>query len=298
MARRAVAGAALLCVVASCRTHVAPVVLPAVRAEVGHVAGVRACWVEFASSLGFTASGILVHHPKGTLLIDVGQSRAFHSEIGGVPLTQRPYLRAVPGALVGGQPAADVLRQAGVEPTALRWIIPTHVHSDHLGGVMDLPPVPVLLSPAEATHLRNAASQQPFNVMPQHAAHIAHNVTTLAFDRGPYEVFGKHADIMEDGSVVVVPLEGHTPGSVGVYINTARGRLFNAGDAINDMEALDGLRGKQFYLAPTDNNAHQADHQVAVLAALHAFSPTLAILPAHQRTQWVRVFGAPGGCVQ
>src|SRR5207302_10697949 len=38
---------------------------------------------------------------------------------------------------------------------------------------------------------------------------------TLRFEPAPYETFDESADLYKDGSVIVVPLRGHTPGSVG-----------------------------------------------------------------------------------
>ena len=66
-----------------CASHIEPTVVPD-RAvpSVTSVADVRACWVEYASTFGFTASGIVIHHPQGLVVIDVGQSKKFTSEIG------------------------------------------------------------------------------------------------------------------------------------------------------------------------------------------------------------------------
>jgi len=64
------------------------------------------------------------------------------------------------------------------------------------------------------------------------------------------------------------------------------------------VDAMEDLRGKQFYLQRTDENPAQADARVAELAALHAQVPLLHVLPAHQRTAWAETFGTPGACVE
>jgi glyoxylase-like metal-dependent hydrolase (beta-lactamase superfamily II) len=149
----------------------------------------------------------------------------------------------------------------------------------------------------EKDHLENAATRQPFNVMPQHAARLVGHVQELTFEAVPYKTFPAHADVMGDGSIVVVPLDGHTPGSVGVFVNLGSQRIFHVGDAINTVDALADLRGKAFYLARTDLDPARADAQVAQLAALHKQAPTLRFLPGHDRAAWERIFGKPGGCV-
>ncbi|HYL44806.1 MAG TPA: hypothetical protein VEU97_15595, partial [Ktedonobacteraceae bacterium] len=50
---------------------------------------------------------------------------------------------------------------------------------------------------------------------------------------GPsYEGFRSSHDLFGDGSIMLVPLPGHTPGQVGMFINRSNGpRLFLLGDA-------------------------------------------------------------------
>lgn len=264
--------------------------------RVENVAGVRACWLEFGRSGSFTASGLLVEHPEGRVLIDAGQSARFRDEISDYPFGARWYLGLVPGGLTPEVPARDVLKAAGADPDALTLFIPTHVHSDHVGGLMDLPDVPVLLTREEREHLEGAAEARPFNVIPVHGERIAQQVREVTFVDEPYELFPRHADVLGDGSVVIVPLQGHTPGSIGVFVNLPDRRVFLVGDAVNDREAMNELRGKAFYLARTDNDRPRADAVVAELAALQAQVPSLAIIPAHERDAWTDVFDAPGGC--
>jgi glyoxylase-like metal-dependent hydrolase (beta-lactamase superfamily II) len=262
---------------------------------------VSACWLEFGKSLGFTASGLLVHHPRGDVLIDAGQSQHFSDELKDPSVDARWYLGLVPGALVGPAPASTIVREAGVDPTTLRWFIPTHVHSDHVGGLMDLPDVPILLPRAEmdwlSRALRPAEGHAPFNVLPTHARRMAAHLHEAAFDPTPYETFPAQHDVFQDGALVLVLLAGHTPGSTGVFVNAPPVRLFYVGDAINELSAMESLRGKAAYLARTDADPARANRVVAELEALHEQLPSLTILPAHERKTWEALFGRPAGCV-
>ncbi|MEZ4237034.1 MAG: MBL fold metallo-hydrolase [Myxococcota bacterium] len=284
--------------VSGCAHAIAPVTPPMVAPPPATASGVTACWVEFARAGAFTASGIAVRGPSGVVLVDVGQSLAFREELKEVP-TGRFYLRLVPAKLVPDEAAADVLAASGVDPAELVAVVPTHVHSDHAGGLMDLPDVPVHVHPTELELLHAVVEGQTtaFNVMPAQARRILGEAEPLPFVDAPYEVFPRHADLLGDGTVVAVPLEGHTPGSVGVLVDTGKVRLFDAGDAINTRDRLDHPRTKSLLLRPTDADHDAADEQVAVLAALHEADPSLVILPAHERRAWVEAFGAPGACI-
>jgi N-acyl homoserine lactone hydrolase len=291
----------LIAAASGCATRIPPAQGVVRVAPPAPTASVSACWLEFGKSLGFTASGLLLHHPRGDVLVDAGQSQRFSEEAKDPSVDARFYLGLVPGALVGPVPASKVVQNAGVDPGALRWFIPTHVHSDHVGGLMDLPDVPILLPRAEmdwlARALQPAEGHGPFNVLPAHARRMSAHLHEATFDPTPYETFPARHDVFGDGAIVLVSLSGHTPGSVGVFVNAAPAILFYVGDAINEVSAMEALHGKAAYLARTDADPARADQVVAQLEALHQQLPSLTILPAHERTRWAAIFGRPFGCV-
>ena len=115
---------------------------------------------------------------------------------------------------------------------------------DHLGGFLDLPATPVLLAPAEIETIERGRKTPTFEVTPAHAESVAPRAVPIDFAGRRYEIFDRHADLFGDGSVVVVPLSGHTPGSVGVLVNLPDGRrIFHVGDAVNNRRQISNLRG-------------------------------------------------------
>src|SRR5438094_4413892 len=114
------------------------------------VRGLSACWVETGStftgySFAMTAGSIAVKHPAGTLLIDTGNSTDFDDEISTYPFALRFKLRSLAGQLNSDVPLGELLRLIGEDPTKIRWVILSHAHLDHAGGLMNLPRLPVLL---------------------------------------------------------------------------------------------------------------------------------------------------------
>jgi len=269
------------------------------------IPGISACWVETAKtfsnfSFGSTAGSVLVKHPAGDLLIDTGSSSNYDQEISGYPFATWLKLKALAGQLKPKVPLPDLLHRIGEDPAKLRWAILSHVHLDHAGGLMDLPHLPVLLTREELQFAVNPSTQAKGYVIAVHIQKFPPAAApTLRFDPIPYETFDESADIYKDGSVVVVPLRGHTPGSVGVFVNLSPPRrLFYVGDAVDDERGFQKRVAKSLILRDSDNDSALANQIVGRLSELHEKLPGLAILPAHGRSAYKRFFpGGPLSCV-
>jgi len=281
---------------AACRPNLAPVPTPPRVSPSPSVTAVDVCWVESRAKFGFTASSLVVRHPSGaTLLIDAGNSTHVREEIDVYEGATKRWMATFPASLAPKQPLDERLRAEGVDPGTLRAVIPTHAHLDHLGGVLDLPPVPVWVSAEEAAVIEHGRTHVTFEVTPAHADAVAERLETIAFKEEPYEIFPRHADLFGDGSVVVVPLSGHTPGSVGVFLQRADGqRIFHLGDAVNMRRQLTSLQGKTPAMRRTDHDRSRAEAVVGELHGLREQEPSIVYLPAHERRAWVAAFGEPG----
>jgi N-acyl homoserine lactone hydrolase len=264
------------------------------------VKGLTVCWVESGSTFtgyafGMTAGTIVVKHPAGTLLIDTGSSTHFDKEVNDYPFGLRLWLKWIVGQLNPDVPLPELLRLVNEDPTKVRWAILSHAHLDHSGGLMDLPRLPVLMTREELQFAFDPRVQAKGLVIAAHTQRFPSvDAPTLKFDAKPYEVFDESADLYGDGSVVVVPLRGHTPGSVGVFVNLdPHRRLFYVGDAVDDERGFEERVGKPRLLRGSDNDKARADQIVGVLSQLHKLAPEISIVPAHGRSAYLKFF--PGG---
>ncbi|HYL09523.1 MAG TPA: MBL fold metallo-hydrolase [Candidatus Acidoferrales bacterium] len=265
-----------------------------------------ACWVETGAMLtstpmAVTMSGILVHHPAGDLLIDTGISSHFDEEISGYPFWTRLRGEMMLGPLAPDIPIPELLHLMGQDPSKLRWVVVSHGHLDHVGGLMDLPRVPVLLPKEELDFLADTNNQKKGFVIAEHSR-LLHDgrAHPVEFRPKPYEIFEESADLYGDGSVVVVPLRGHTPGSVGVFVNLSPSkRMFHVGDAVDDARGFQDRVGKSLLLQKSDADPARANQIVGVLYNLHRMLPDLVIIPAHGRSEYKKAFpGGPLSCVK
>jgi N-acyl homoserine lactone hydrolase len=269
------------------------------------VRGLSACWIETGSTFtsfpfAMTAGSILVKHPQGSVLIDTGNSSRFDDEVNVYPFALRLKLKALVAQLDPAVPLPWLLHLLGEDPGKIRWVILSHVHLDHAGGLMDLPQLPVLLTKEELQFAYDRDAQAKGYVLAAYSQKFPPaDAPTLKFDPRPYETFDESVDLYGDGSVVVVPLRGHTPGSVGIFVNlNQRRRLFYVGDAVDDERGFVDRVGKPLLLRDSDNDAQRANEIVAKLNQLHAEAPEISIIPAHGRNAYLRVFpGGPLSCV-
>jgi N-acyl homoserine lactone hydrolase len=260
------------------------------------------CWVETGHAFGsgsfsMTASGLLIRHPKGDVLIDGGNSSRFEEEASQFPRWQRLVMIAIPGRLKPRVSLPNALRALGETPGKIQLLIPSHVHLDHVGGWEDLPRIPVLLTAAELSYLYDRDALQTGAVIPQQAKMLEDGRSReLTFSDTPYEIYPQSFDLYNDGSVVLVPLPGHTPGSVGIFINLDAGhRIFYVGDAALQVREINERIRKPFFIQ--DVEPEKAAEEVQQLNELHRMLPTLAMIPAHGRSDFFSIFpGGPGTC--
>ncbi|MDP2310297.1 MAG: MBL fold metallo-hydrolase [Pseudomonadota bacterium] len=232
-----------------------------------------------------TQSGLLLVHPGGTWLVDGGMSLAYQTSMREVKGLKGLFLReAAKGWTRLGTPE-EVIRRVGILPETLTGAILSHAHFDHLGGLLDLPGVPIWAPPEELAALDS--------MLPAEARALAPRGHPISFDGPAVGPYPSSWDLFGDGSALIVPMSGHTPGSVGTLLRLANGRrVFHVGDTVWVREGYEGREPKGWLASSFDNDRDGTDLQIQRLWKLHQVDPDLLILPAHDRRQWEALFGA------
>ncbi|SEQ02700.1 Glyoxylase, beta-lactamase superfamily II [Solimonas aquatica] len=215
---------------------------------------------------------VLLKHPRGLLLIDAGFASAWPQHLAATPALLRTLSRTQ-----GGESAALQLAKVGIQPPQLAGVLLTHAHWDHVSGLADLPGVPVLVN-AEEKHFIEHGGEM--SALARSLGKL--NYQLYDFEHGPYAGFAASHDVFGDGSVIVVPAGGHTPGSVIVFVHSGARVYAFIGDLAWQHEGVD-LPAERPWLARSivDVNPATVRADLAQLHRLAAANPQLLIVPAH-----------------
>jgi len=227
----------------------------------------------------------LIQHPQMSFLYDAGFGANVDAHAKAMP-----WLMQKLANYVKETPAAEQLRQNGIAPDSIKTIFISHSHWDHISGLEDFPGVEVMMPPAEVEFIR--ARKMP-GLIDQMIDKL--KVKTFDFTSGPYENFDRSFDLFGDGSVVFVPLPGHTDGSNGMFVNLHSGkRFFFIGDLTWALEGCQ-LPAERPWVSRklVDYDEAEVRRSVVKVYQLMKQYPDLIVVPAHDRRVHQRIASLP-----
>lgn len=222
--------------------------------------------------IGNALTSFVIRHPEATFLVDPAFCiDAEHRAIAQLPAVLRMVVRPPAGTI----PTITALRAETGLP-AIDFALPTHAHWDHVCGLLDMPGLSVHLHRTERDWIMSGA-QAPAGGVRDSLRDRA--LVDYELDGPPVLTFPRSRDLFGDGSVVLVDLAGHTPGSVGVLAHTERGWVLLAGDAAWHSLQFEKIRQKASY----PGNFVDADRDEAFrsLHRLHLARRAVRIVPTH-----------------
>lgn len=224
----------------------------------------------------FGMDAVLIEHPQGSLLIDSGFGEDVAAHFATTPALMQKVSRYEEEV-----PVAQQLRAAGRDPADLLGVILTHAHWDHVSGLADLPGVPVWVPQAEHDFIHTG---DPATALARSLADEI-NWKIYRFDDGPFLGFESSLDVFSDGSVVLVPSGGHTPGSVIVFVSLPAGQRYGfVGDLVWQAEGIT-LPAERPWMTRrlVDVRADVVSERIVQLHRLAQQMPELTLVPAHDR---------------
>ncbi|MDL9938907.1 MBL fold metallo-hydrolase [Gordonia sp. ABSL1-1] len=220
-------------------------------------------------------NAFVVRHPRATFLVDPGVC----VDVIGRAVAEVPWILRV--AVKPRRDTIDIgqaLALADLDVASIDFALPTHLHWDHVAGLLDLPGLPVYLHRPEYMWMMADRLAPQGGVRPA----LRDRPTTLYdLDGPPVLTFSRSLDLFGDRSVLLVDLPGHTPASIGILAQTSTGPTLLAGDAVWGRVQIDRLRQKATY--PGMLADAERDAAWETLHRLHAIRHRITIVPSHDR---------------
>ena len=223
----------------------------------------------------------IIEHRDGLVLFDTGQDRASVTEADYFPggMTGFLYDRLARFDISAQQTLTSGMEKLGYAIGDVQTAIISHLHHDHIGGLAELSNnADIVASQAEWDTLSSPLPELR-GLMRRHIdlPGLRWRRITLQPTEDPgIAPFRSGHDLFGDGSLVVLPTSGHTPGSVSLLVRRpGLPPLLMVGDVTYDAHVLEAGH------VPGVGSRRHLREATAMVNEMRQRHPGLAILPAH-----------------
>jgi N-acyl homoserine lactone hydrolase len=217
-----------------------------------------------------------VRHPRaGLYLVDTGVERAIRDDPPSAALGTGIVARAFHVEKM--HVLKDTAAWIAVQNDPVRGVFLTHLHTDHVSGMRDVPnAVAVYSGPGDAasSSLQNLFVQPVINKALEGKA----SIQEWTFTQAASGAFEGIVDVFGDGTFWALWVPGHTPGSTAYLARTPKGAVLFTGDACHTLWGWDHRVEPGTY---SDDKPRSAK-SLAALHALVARHPSIEVRVGHQ----------------
>ena len=177
----------------------------------------------------------VIEHPEGVIVIDTGIPADANQRIW-FPLYMPLVQRAAKFEMTPEQEVGPQLRRLGLSPNDVRWVVLTHLHQDHDGGLHHFPKAEFIVSRNEWAAAAGFKGRMNGYLNQRWPGWFQPRL--VDFNQAPLGPFAGHQSLTQAGAVNLVPTPGHSPGHLSVIFNAGDYALLFAGDASYSQDLL------------------------------------------------------------
>jgi glyoxylase-like metal-dependent hydrolase (beta-lactamase superfamily II) len=177
----------------------------------------------------------VIEHPEGLIVVDTGETSRV-SDSGYFPRWHPYYRLALREWITREDEIGPQLRRLGFLPEDVRWVVLTHFHTDHAGGLAHFPRSEIVSSKLDFEFSRGLRGRAR-GFLPQHWPQWF-SPKLVEPSRRPFGPFPASMALTAAGDVHLLATPGHTPGHLSVALETGDTVFLFAGDASYSEELM------------------------------------------------------------
>lgn len=221
-----------------------------------------------------------IEHRDGLILFDTGLDPAIATDPDYIshPIG-RFLLKRLFRFHIGVEDRLDrKLREAGFSADSVKKAVFSHLHFDHVGGIAQIPDAELIVSRQEWDVLSGPHPEREW-ILREHIQIPKAKWRPVEFvptDDPLFAPFEGCHDVMGDGSLILLPTPGHTPGSSSLLIRTPQlSPILLIGDLAYSADML--MEDK----VPGTGDAKRLRQSYAKVRRLKRMLPDLVLVPSH-----------------
>lgn len=241
--------------------------------------------------------GVIEHPVRGVILYDTGYAQAFFDATSRYPA--KLYRQLLPVTLPSEQQLAAQLKLLGIGPADVTTVLISHFHGDHIAGLGDFPHAQLIALKGDVEHavrLQRTPLRALFDgFLPSLLPNDFFSRLKLADTYRSCSLpawmapFTQGFDLFDDGSVIALPLPGHSCGQMGILLpETQRRPVFLAADSCWSIDAAMQGRLPAAPVALITQNWKRYAATFHAVGAIAGREPDICCLPSHCQTAWRR----------
>ena len=230
---------------------------------------------------------LIIHPTQGAWLYDTGYAEHFMAAT--QPFPERLYRWVTPVHLPAHECLSAQLAQHGLSLADIRGCVISHFHADHIAGLRDLPKARFIALRADVNALRQSRIGNlldgflPALLPPDFAERLDYADDQPRVPLGAaWAQLGAGFDLLGDGSLLAVPLPGHSAGHMGLrFIDQHAREILLCADACWSRTAWQTLSYPSLITRPVMHDWQQYKTTLQHLHQLGTQHPELWVLPSH-----------------
>ncbi|MFQ5891584.1 MAG: N-acyl homoserine lactonase family protein [Candidatus Methanofastidiosia archaeon] len=220
----------------------------------------------------------VIKHSDCLVVFDAGQDQACVTNPEYYPKKQRFWFqRSSKFQIQPDETASEQMKKLGYSVDDVKFVVLSHLHHDHHGTISEFGNSELVVSLEEWEEMKKSGPGGAYLTEKIEIVGLRWKRISMQPTTDPMLVpFSESFDLMGDGSLTLLPIPGHSPGSISMLVNRSRDTpLLLVGDLTYTLELLEG--GKLGGVG----NAGQLRSSIAKVLELKKNWSNLIILPTH-----------------